>query len=180
MWYLQVFEKDGDRLIKSYPLNGVGIGRIRTLFPGRSDAELVGLSWAVELNQASAVGQLVGEPLRFDEFAYFIDFFSEDVIDRSAHRSTPLGVSAPGSSKQQLTSHDRELVRSHLRRLGVAGQVRISTQARSDELVIVLPALAFASLTDHGVEQELQSALHRKVWITTDGPEWDGQTEELD
>lgn len=180
MWYLLAFEKDGDRLMKSYPLNEVGIERIRTLFPGRADAELVGLSWAVQLNQAITVGHLVGEPLRFDEFAYFIDFYSDDQTDRSAHRSAPLGVSAPGRSKPQLTSHERELVRSLLRRHGVAGQVRISTQAGSDELVIVLPASASTSFSDYGVEEELQNALHRKVWITTDGPIWDGQTEELD
>jgi hypothetical protein len=78
MWYLRAFERHGDRLIKSYPLNDVGIGAIRRLFPGRSDAELVGLSWPVKPDQAGAIEELTREQLTFDKFDYFIDFYAAE------------------------------------------------------------------------------------------------------
>jgi RNase P protein component len=78
-----------------------------------------------------------------------------------------------------MNAAERDLVKRVLRVNGIEGSVQIARERGSDELVIVLPSVQAAGLDEERITQELQDALHRKVWIVTDADTWTGETEDL-
>lgn len=139
VWYLQAFEKNGHRMIKSYPLNSVGIGQIRSLWPGQSDAELVGLSWPVEPSQATVLGLLAHEQLRLDQYNYFVNFYTEDQRDSAAGGSRRTGtheMSDPASTVQFMN----EIA------VALPGAARVIHARRQEERGEILPHMEMSDL----------------------------------
>jgi hypothetical protein len=80
-----------------------------------------------------------------------------------------------------VNADERQTVRTLLRASGAEGPIRMAKQKGDDELVIVLSSsvATWAGMNEARLTQRLQDLLHRKVWIVTDSPAWEDQTEEL-
>jgi hypothetical protein len=80
-----------------------------------------------------------------------------------------------------VNADERQIVRTLLRASGAEGPIRMAKQKGGDELVIVLSSsvATWAGMNEGVLTQKLQDLLHRKVWIVTDSPVWEDQTEEL-
>jgi hypothetical protein len=72
-----------------------------------------------------------------------------------------------------------ESVRKLFSEHGVAGEIRVAEPPTLDEVIFVLSAEAAATMNERELTIALTDHLRRKVWVTTDGPQWQGRTEPL-
>jgi hypothetical protein len=62
---------------------------------------------------------------------------------------------------------------------GATEGISVAVPVTEDELVIVLSSQAFSAISEPDATRALMDAFHRKVWITSDSPVWEGRTERL-
>ena len=77
MWVLSAYEKRGDRLIAQQSLNGVDAGALRRLW-NRPDDDPMYYSYPVTSTIAETLARHVSEPLRTDDFDYFVEYLSQE------------------------------------------------------------------------------------------------------
>lgn len=71
-----------------------------------------------------------------------------------------------------------ELIRI-FREHGVSGEIREVVPRAGDEAVFVVTSIGSANMRERELTVALQSALHRKVWVTTEGGSWTGDVRPL-
>ncbi len=76
-------------------------------------------------------------------------------------------------SEEQIREAER-LFRSY----GYDRPLRIAPLTSEDERIFLLPATAIAAIPEAALTAQLQQALGRKVWLTSESPRW-GEPEPL-
>lgn len=71
----------------------------------------------------------------------------------------------------------RQEVAAIFTELGVDDGVSVVHPMSADEAIFVIRPTVAARVPEASVTRALQQVLRRKVWVTTDGPAWAGQTE---
>lgn len=69
-------------------------------------------------------------------------------------------------------THVTQTIKQLLERFGVSGPVRVLTPVADDEAIFLVPTAAAALMNERELTIALTNLLKRKVWVTTDGPEW--------
>jgi hypothetical protein len=75
MWVISAYEKDGDQLINEHSLGDVDVAVLRRLW-GRPDDDPMYDSYPVTPAMADQMADYVGEPLRLDDFDYFLEYMN--------------------------------------------------------------------------------------------------------
>ncbi len=75
MWVVSAYEKRGDRLVKDHQLRNIDVALLRRLFR-QSDDDPMYHSYPVTPAIADALANHVSEPLRLDEYDYFLEYLS--------------------------------------------------------------------------------------------------------
>jgi len=73
MWVVSAYEKHGDRFVKEHSLGDVDIATLRRMF-GRPDDDPMYDSYPVDGTIADAMAHYLDEPLRLDEFDFFLEY----------------------------------------------------------------------------------------------------------